>query len=171
MKRRMLILSSVALVALLAMGMVGGVAVLAQDVTPEPEDVPDTRPGFGGAFGWGGHSRHIFDALAEALGLTPTELFERWHDGQTLEEIAEAEGVDLDELQETLRAARADRREVAIEQAVEDGKITQEHADWLLEGQEKGFIPHRLGARRGLPALGRGRGGFRGPMGDCPMNE
>ncbi|MGC8827794.1 MAG: hypothetical protein ACP5TV_12420, partial [Anaerolineae bacterium] len=33
----------------------------------------------------------------------------------------------------------------AINQAVKDGKITQDEADWLLQGLEKGYLPGRWG--------------------------
>jgi len=43
----------------------------------------------------------------------------------------------------------------AIQQAVEDGRMTQEQADWLLEGLEKGYFPMGRGFGRGF---GRGLG-------------
>jgi hypothetical protein len=44
----------------------------------------------------------------------------------------------------------------AINQAVKDGTITQDEADWLLQGLEKGYLPGRWG--RG--GFGRGMGGW-----------
>jgi len=41
---------------------------------------------------------------------------------------------------DAMNAVRAENMRERITQAVEDGSITQEHADWLLEGLEKGFL-------------------------------
>lgn len=102
-----------------------------------------------------------FDAVAEALGLTPTELFEQWHDGLTLSEIAEAQGVDIDAVREALRTARheaaAEAAKAEIDAAVEAGTITQEEADWLLEGIEQGYTSG-FGLLRGEARLGHARG-------------
>ena len=68
------------------------------------------------------------------------ELITALRSGQTLEEIAEAQGVDIQDVQDAIHAARADDMRARIQQALDDGTITQEHADWLLEGLEKGFI-------------------------------
>jgi hypothetical protein len=95
----------------------------------------------GRGFGfWGGGWTAPFDAMAEALNLTPTQLFEELHSGKSLNEIAEAQGVDLAQLQEAANATRVQAMKDAIAQAVEDGKITQEQADWLLQGLDKGYM-------------------------------
>jgi hypothetical protein len=113
---------------------------------------------FGGARGgqW-----TMFDTAAEALGLTPEELFAELHAGKTLDEIAEAQGVEMEAVQDALKAARGEAMRQAIEQAVEDGKMSQEQADWMLEGLEQGFAPMGRGFGRG-----RGRGGC-----SCPEGE
>ena len=94
--------------------------------------------------------------IAEALGLTPNELFTESHDeGKTVVEIAEERGVDLSAVKDTLDARRAEARQEAIQQAVEDGRITQEQADWMLEGIEQGY-------GLGFGGRGMGRGGHFG---------
>ena len=70
--------------------------------------------------------------------------------GKTLDEIAEAQGVEMEAVHEALKAARGEAMRQAIEQAVEDGKMSQEQADWMLQGLEKGW-----GGGRGF---GRGFG-------------
>ncbi len=130
--------------------------------TPEPGAVPGWP---GGGRGWGGpwglfgggpgDRWTTFDAAAEALGLTPEELFSELHAGKTLAEIAEAQGVDIQVVQEAMKAVRVEAMKQAIAQAVQDGKMTQEQADWLLEGIEKGYMP--MG--RGFGPMGPGRGG------------
>jgi hypothetical protein len=83
----------------------------------------------------------MYDEVAEALGLTPDELFAELHGGKSLEEIAEAQGVEMEAVRDALEAARGELMQDAIAQAVENGRMTQEQADWLLEGIEQGFLP------------------------------
>jgi len=149
------IVSALALVAVIG-GVLAGTA-LAQTETPTPETTPKVAPfGWKGFwFGGRGGSFQSFDAIAEALGLTPTQLFEQLHSGKTLSEIAEAQGVDLAELQKAAEAARVQAMRDAIAKAVEDGRITQEHADWLLQGLEKGYLNKGFGFGRG-PMRGGG---------------
>ena len=99
-----------------------------------------------------------YDAVAEALGLTPQELFSELHGGKTIAEVAEERGVDADEIREALEEARAEMMEERILQAVENGRITEEQSEWMLEGLEKGFLPRERGAGRGR-GVGPGRGG------------
>lgn len=117
----------------------------------------------GGRFGGGllgrfrgGSWTMMFDAVAEALGLDPTGLFTELHAGRSVAEIAEEEGIELEEVQDAVEAARIEAREEAIEQAVEDGRLSAEQGEWLLEGLEEGYIPREGGfAPR---HRGRGRG-------------
>jgi len=176
-KKRLLLPAGGVLAALLLVGLVGVAVVSAQDPTPEPTAPSDrTEAGIpgrhaggrgrgglglgmfgGGMFGRGGGDRWtMFDTAAEALGLTPEELFAELHSGKSLAEIAEAQGVEMEAVRDALKAAQAEARREAIEQAVEDGKMSQEQADWLLEGLEQGFFPGGrglgFGGRWGNPA-------------------
>ena len=94
------------------------------------------------------------DSLAELLGLTPEELREQLQDGKNIQELAEEAGVDLGSFKEGMRAANQINMQTRIEEALANGDITQEHADWLLEGLSKGFLD---GPFVGLG--GRGSGG------------
>jgi hypothetical protein len=172
-KKRLFLLSGAALVALLLVGLIGVIAVSAQEPTPEPQ-VPfgwhgarGGRGGFGcGMFGLGrGDQWTMFDVAAEALGLTPEELFAELHAGKSLDEIAEEQGVDIEVVQDAMNAARVETMRQAIEQAVEDGNMTQEQADWMLEGLEQGFFPKRGQS----PA--RGLGHARGWNGSPPAKD
>ena len=49
-----------------------------------------------------------------------------------------------------------------IAQAVKDGKMTQEQADWLLQGLEKGYTGKGRGGMFGFGHGPMGRGGMRG---------
>jgi len=153
MSKKLVILAGVAL-AVAVLGAAVAVPALAQEPTPTPEAPCGCR-----GLGFWGRSWAVFDAAAEALGLTPEELFAELHAGKSLAEVAEAQGVDLEAVHEAMKAARVEAMKQAIEQAVEEGRLTQEQADWLLEGLELGFLPRRWGFRRGM----RGRFGFFAP--------
>jgi hypothetical protein len=79
------------------------------------------------------------DAAAKALGMTTDELTTQLWAGETLSSLAEQKGVDLTTLQKAVNAACTQATRDAIEQAVKDGAMTREKADWLLEGLDKGF--------------------------------
>jgi hypothetical protein len=169
MNRKALLLGGGVLVALLLVGLAGVAVVSAQGRnTPTPTPEPGaTRPGRGfgpgpwGLFGGPGDRWTTFDAAAEALGLTPEALFSELYAGKTLEEIAEAQGVDIQVVRDAIKAAQVEAQKKAIEQAVEDGRMTREQADWLLEGIEKGYMP-----------MGRGlRFGGHGKWGECPDED
>lgn len=155
MSKKLMILAGVALVVVL-LGAAVAVPVLAQEPTPSPE-APFGCNGRGFGF-WGGGSWTMFDAAAQALGLTPEQLFAELRAGNSLSDIAEAQGVDLQAVQDAMNAARADAMKQSIEQAVADGNLTQDQADWLLKGLELGFLPKGRGF-----GFGHGmRGGFGG---------
>jgi hypothetical protein len=140
-KKLIAVVGVVTLITVLGL-VVGGMA-FAQTETP-PEQTTPATPGqlpWGKGMGClGGRSWGNFDAMAEALNLTPTQLFEKLHDGQTLADIAKAQGVDLTKVQEAANAERVKAMKDAIAQAVKDGKITQEQADWMLQGLEQGYM-------------------------------
>ena len=168
-KKRLVLLTGVALTALLLAGLIGVAVVAAQEPTPEhPVPFGERGGGFGrhgggrgmDGFAWAGSGQWtMFDTAAETLGLTPEELFAELHAGESMDEVAEAQGVELDALQEAMSAARGEAMQQAIEQAVEDGSMSQEQADWVLKGLEQGFLPMGHG-------FGRGQG-----MRDCFQSE
>ena len=120
------------------------------------------RSGFRGfAMGKSTTGQTGLDAAAEALGMTADELSLQLWGGRTLADLAEAAGVDLQEVQDAVEAARQAAMRDAIEQAVEDGNLTREQADWILQGIDSGYALRDgfmggFGGRSG----GRGRGGF-----------
>jgi uncharacterized membrane protein len=166
-KKRLLVLAGVALIVLLLAGLGGAVFVFAQEPTP-----PIPFGWHGGCFGrhGGGHGLggfvwagdgpwKMFDTAADALGMTPEELFAELRAGKSPAEIAEEQGVEAETVFEAMNAARGEVMQQAIEQAVEDGHLSQEQADWLLEGLEKGLFP-----------MGRGFG-HRWDEGECPCGS
>jgi hypothetical protein len=150
----------------------GGVAVSslasAQDDAPPTteapaETTPETTPE-GAPEGCRGPGRGAgMEAAAEALGMTADELRTALRDGQTIAEIAEANGVDV---QVVIDAMVAEAQEHLAEK-VAAGEMTQEEADEKLASLEE-RITERVNSdepRR----FGPGRPG--GPRGEVPAEE
>ena len=149
MKNKKSILIGGLLVALLVIGIVGATSAYAQS--------PSNALPHGGGPGGGGRGLDLegLQVAAQALNMTTDELITALRNGKTLEELATEAGVDLQAVQDAIQAAHEEELRTRIEQAVADGTITQEKADWLLEGLEKGFLDG--------PGFGFGLGGPRGP--------
>jgi hypothetical protein len=77
----------------------------------------------------GGGPIELFSTAAETLGIEREELADRLHDGETLGEIAKAEGKSLDAVRKAVR----DKLKERFDKAVEDGHLTREQADAMLE--------------------------------------
>lgn len=80
------------------------------------------------------------EAAAKALNMTTDELTAALQSGKTLEQVATDQGVKIEDVRAAIQAAHATELRDRIAQAVAAGTITQENADWLLEGLDKGFI-------------------------------
>jgi hypothetical protein len=133
---------------------VGVVAVAGFALAQGP--TPDGWPGLGCGLGWMGRGDwSTFDAAAEALGLSPEQLFTELHSGKTLTDLAEEKGVDLQSVYDAAQATRQEAMRQAIEQAVEDGQMSREQADWMLKGLEQGWM-----GGRGFRGHGFRPGGF-----------
>ena len=142
MKKLVGVVGALALVTALGVFAMG--AVGAQTATPPGQGTPPAGmqgppPGGLGPDFFGG-STAAFDAQAKALNLTPTQLFEQLHSGKTLTEIAGAQGVDLTKVQDAAKAVQTQATKDRITQAVKDGSMTQDQANWLLVGLDKGYM-------------------------------
>jgi len=133
-----------------------------EHVTDQLDEIHEPRPFGGGRLGGGligrfggGSWTTMFDAVAEALGLDPTGLFTELHEGRSVAEIAEQEGVELEEIQDAIQRARVEARKEAIEQAVEDGRLSEAQGEWMVEGLEEGYVPE---GRRFAPGQNCGPG-------------
>ncbi|MBS1250689.1 MAG: hypothetical protein MAG431_02284 [Chloroflexi bacterium] len=125
---------------------------------------PGREPGM-----FGGEASPLHDAMsaaiADAFGLTVEELDAMHENGETLWTWAESQGLTVEEFQVKMLEARQN----ALQQAVDDGTITQEQADQMLEhqggpgfgGQTPGAGPCQEGdfSPQGMPHGGRGGGG------------
>ena len=134
MKNKISILIAGVLVALMVVGVIGATNAFAQSSTP---GVLLHGRGPGGGRGLG---EAELAAAAEALNMTTAELTTALQSGTTLEQLAEEAGVDLQDVRDAIQAVRETELRARIEQAVTNGNITQEKADWLLEGLDKGFL-------------------------------
>ena len=154
-----------------ALGLAGALVVLLGAVgaayAQGPQPPVGDRPFYGsgdhtgqtaGGWGRGRHGSSLVDLTAEVTGLTQDEVIAALQEGQTPAQIAEAQGV---EAQSIVDAFLADRK-VALEQAVADGRLTQEQVDLMLDNMSEHlservaqpWTPHSFGAGR------MGHGGF-----------
>ena len=136
---------AVSLVGLVALAFGATSIAYAQTESPQPYNNPGYGPGmmggkgrFGGGMVDGGlglfHDAMI-ESFADALGLTASQLETRLESGETMWQVAEAEGISWEEFSVIMQDARS----TALDQAVADGTITQEKADFMnSRGQARG---------------------------------
>ncbi len=147
-------------------GLVGD-GSLTQEQADEVAETLDGSDALGGRGGQGGPGDpggpgHLIgrglDAAATALGLTETEVREAVRGGQTLAELADSQGVDVQAVVDALVA----EGEQELCDAVAAGRVTQVRADEIAAA-----LPERLAemVENGRPERGgSGRhGGFGGP--------
>jgi len=134
---------------------------LAAPAVAAPNAAANAAPDLHGGRGFCGEAG--LAAAAEALGLTVEELQIQFRAGESLADLAGEAGVEAADVLAAIDAACAQATRDAIEQAVTDGDLTREHADWLLEGLDNGFWGP---GSNGGPGFGFGpRGGHGGPGG------
>jgi polyhydroxyalkanoate synthesis regulator phasin len=118
-------------------GLVENGTITEEQADAVEEALDDTRPdrGFeegighpGFAFGFGGIS-----TVAESLGIGEDELRAALADGQTIADVAEEQGVDVQDVVDEIVAAQRER----LDEAVAEGHLTQEEADEFLAGAEE----------------------------------
>ncbi len=148
---------SALVVMVVALGVAG--VVLAQEPTPPADEFTPPGPGFGGE----GHRGGMMEPVAEVLGMTAEEFFAAVEEGQTMAEIAAAQGIELSEVVDALVAPRVEQ----MEQAVADGYLTQAQAEQMIEFVTE-FMTWRFenlslgtGMGKGI-GMGMGMGGFGG---------
>jgi len=112
----------------------------------------------GGGRAWGMRGFSLVDATAEATGLTVDEVVAALQEGQTFAQIAGAQGVYP---QAIVNGFLADR-EAALEEAVAEGRLTQEQAEWMLEEMSEHVSEHLE-----QPWTPRNSNSGGGRMGDC----
>ena len=101
---------------------------------------------------------------ADKLGLSVDELNARLANGETLSQIALANGMTFEEL----RSLMADARTAALQQSVNDGTLTQAQADWMAQrGAGNSANGQSRGMRGANAGAGPGLGQYANP--DCPF--
>lgn len=122
MKKTLLIALILAAVAGLA---VAGVAYAQGTQPPQASYGPGMMGGF--SSGYGPLHTYVVEAFAAKLGLTVEDVNARLAAGESMYQIALAEGIAADDIPALLTEVHTQ----AFEQAVADGVITQEQADWM----------------------------------------
>ena len=154
------------MLAVLALAVVfAGVGVAAAQEGDPPVAPPmgpwGHQPGYGVGPGQGlmaDYSDIIHEAIADALGINVSDFEAAIEDGETVFSLAQEYGVDFDELRAAMDEARAE----AVDQAIEDGTITEEQAEWMKQGP-RGHGP-LMGECDGAGPMRDGSGEF-GPRG------
>jgi hypothetical protein len=167
----------VAVVAILALGVLGLGVAFAHNPTPNSPFNPAGMMGgywnqqsgsfdMGAMHNWmtstGGMHTLVWDSLANALGLTSDELTAELNSGKTLAVLTEEKGLDRDALVAELESAH----QAGLAQAVTDGILTQEQADAMstqMAGRYEWMIDN-MGAGAGYGMMS-GRGGMMGGFG------
>lgn len=151
MKKTLIGISVLAIVAL-SLGVAGFVYAQGQPPTPDSpygRGMLDGYHGYGrgmmggyglmgpGMMGWNGADGPMHEAmiaaLADALGASPEEVEARHDAGETLWDIAAAYGLNAEEIQELMFTAH----DAALEEAVEEGWLPQEQAEWMDEHMDQ----------------------------------
>ncbi len=157
MKRTLKVIG-IGLVAVLLLTFVLAGTVFAD--TPGNGDNTEAYCGFGGHGFWG-DDEHGSDTVADLLGLSQDEIQALRLEGQSLVEIAAAQGVSEADL---VAAIMADKTE-ALQARVAEGTVTQEQADLMLQQMEQRTIQAVNRTTTG-PAEWRGSGNGAG-YGQC----
>jgi Protein of unknown function (DUF2680) len=161
--KKILLVGVVAFVVIAALGFAG--LASAQSPTPPTPQTPygpgmmgRGRMGPGGMWGqqndgqYGPMHEYMEEALAKAMDVDVDELETALADGKTMWQFAQEKGLSLEAFQQAMLDARKD----AISKMVEDGVITKEQGDWMLNRMQNGW---GQGGTGGCPGMG---GGFNG---------
>ncbi len=105
----------------------------------------------------------LIAAYAEALVIPVADLEVRLDNGETMSQIALSTGLTF----EQFRTLMIDVRTQAINQAVNDGVLTQAQADWINQRGAGQMAGRQMG--NGLGMRGSGQGQFANP--DCPYYD
>jgi hypothetical protein len=160
MKKKISILIGGLLAVAVLFGAVSVKTAYAQDGTAIAPLMPPAGQGDGHRHGGGrGLGQSELEAAAKVLGMTADELSTALADGKTLEDLAATAKVDIQDVKDAINAVHAAEMRTRIEAGLADGTISQEKADWLLEGLGKGF----------LDGPGFGFGGPHGNRPDMPQ--
>lgn len=134
----------IAVAAVVGMVLGTGSVAHAQEETPVSVCPAGIRRGWAAVLaGTGPLHEYMVDAFAERLDLAPATVEDRLAAGETLCDIAMEQGLSL----EVFRSLWLDIRQEAIAEAVADGVLTEEQAEWLSQrGRPNAFGPGLSGS-------------------------
>jgi hypothetical protein len=122
----------------------------------------------GRGFRMGGTGDSLLSVAAEQLGMDATDLLDRLQDGESIADVAEAQGVDPQSIVDAYVAQMKEK----LDDAVADEDITQKQADAMLQNMQEriadqvensgGCLPFGFEGRMPGRMGGPGRGGMRG---------
>lgn len=106
----------------------------------------------------GGPENSLVAVAAEKLGMTESELLDELEEGKSIAEVANGKNVDPNTIADAFLAQHADW----LAQAVENGRLTQQQADWMQQHMEEEIQEHLNGTlpSGGGPGGCPGHGGF-----------
>jgi hypothetical protein len=161
--KKIILVGVVAIAVIAALGFAG----FASAQTPNPPN-PQTpygpgmmgrgRMGPGGMWGQQGDSQYgpmheyMEEALAKAMKVDVEDLEAALADGKTMWQFAQEKGLSLEAFQQAMLEGRKN----AITAMVEDGLLTKEQGDWMLNRMQNGW---GQGGYGGCPGMGGGFGG------------
>jgi len=103
---------------------------------------------------------YLIAAYAEKLNIPAVDLEARLGQGETMAQIGASKGLTV----EQFRTLMVEARTQAIDQAVADGTLTQEQADWMKQRGAGQMVGGQMSNGRGTRGVGQGQ--FANP--DCP---
>jgi hypothetical protein len=119
---------------------------------------------FGKGFGGPGHEFGLFggqavlDAAAQALGMTTADLTTELRSGKSLADVAQEKNVDAN----TVKQAMIDAAKAQVDQALQDGRLTEDQATQLKQRIDEAAASLDLSQPFPGPGGFFGRGGDRG---------
>jgi hypothetical protein len=125
-----------------------------------------SRSGLGGAntaAGEGILHDYMIAAYADQLNIPAADLETRLDSGETMAQIALSEGLTI----EQFRTLMVEVRTQAIEQALNDGVLTQAQADWMNQRGAGQMAGGQMGNGSGMHGTGQGQ--FTNP--NCPYSN
>ncbi len=102
----------------------------------------------------------MLESFSEAIGIAVEKLEARIESGETMWQIAVSEGVSEEEISDFMQQGR----KAMVEQAVEDGKLSQEQADFMGSRWQEGGFRGGYGSCTGY-GFSNEEGSHRGPQG------
>ena len=146
-----------AIVSLLALGLITGVAFAATNGTPAAATNSQgcgNGAGNGAGLRWGavmaGNNSSIRSEVAKALGMSTEDLQKELDSGKTCAEVAQSKGISTEKLAEIVKKAKTD----LLDKAVAEGRVTAEQAkvmkDRMADCTGNGCGMGNRGSGRGL---------------------